>query len=246
MVDHFSADLELRGSYFFDLPPEFPKTDVKVDDDHFVGKMRANWSSWVGKDWWSFHAAGWFEAGTREGDYEGVTHFMTDRDNQKRYAELNESFLDLSDGAAEFTIGKKIFNNGISTLYSPANRYTSADLNDPVNPVQTGSWQLACDYSHKDAVYTGAILPFLPGEENPGSRVPLDHFRPSVRIQHSSAYNLAPGSFEEMLELLYYYMDNLLGKWPGFCPVLSKAARPLQSGKTCQETVPKTGDGLAA
>jgi hypothetical protein len=224
MVDHFSADLELRGSYFFDLPPEFPKTDVKVDDDHFVGKMRANWSSWVGKDWWSFHAAGWFEAGTREGDYEGVTHFMTDRDNQKRYAELNESFLNLSDGAGEFIIGKKIFNNGISTLYSPANRYTSADLNDPVNPVRTGSWQLACDYSHKDTVYTGAILPFYQEKKIPaaGSRWIISDLPTGYSI--TSRYNLIPGSLEEMLEILYYYMDNLLrnGRFAGL----------IKSGKT--------------
>ncbi|RZB30430.1 MAG: hypothetical protein SRB1_02710 [Desulfobacteraceae bacterium Eth-SRB1] len=204
LADHFRADLELRTSYFFDPAIDSLKTYADVDDDRLVGEMRANWSSWTGKDWWSFHAAGWFEAGTRDDACSGVTHLMTDRDNQKRYAELNESFLNLSNGAAEFTIGKKIFNNGISTLYSPANRYTSADLNDPVNPIQTGSWQLACDYSHKDTVYTGALLPFYQEKKipAPGSRWIVSDI--------PSGYNFVPGSIEEMLEILYYYMDRLM------------------------------------
>lgn len=210
LVDHFSADLEFRGSYFSDPAPESPETYVDVDDDRFVGEMRANWSSWTGKDRWSFHAAGWFEAGTREDAYGGVTHFMTDRDNQKRYAELNESFLNLSNGSAAFTIGKKVFKNGISTLYSPANRYTSADLNDPVNPVQIGSWQLACDYSHGDTVYTGALLPFYQEKKIPaaGSRWIVSDLPSGYSLP--SADNLVPGSTEEMLEMLYYYMNSLL------------------------------------
>jgi len=210
LADHFSADLELRSSYFFDSALESIEAYSGVDNDRFVGKMHANWSSWTGNDWWRFHAAGWFEAGTQEDSYSGVTQFMTDRDNRKRYAELNESFLNLSAGAAEFTIGKKIFNNGISTLYSPADRYTSADLNDPVNPVRTGAWQLACDYSHKDTAYTGAILPFYQEKKIPaaGSRWIISYLPAGSSI--TSTYNLVPGSIEEMLEILYYYMDSLL------------------------------------
>ena len=210
LADHFSADLELRGSYFFKSAPDSPETYADVDDDRLTGEMRANWSSWTGKDWWSFHAAGWFEVGTREDACSGVTHFMTDHDNQKRYAELNESFLNLSHGAAAFTIGKKVFENGISTIYSPANRYTSADLSDPVNPIQTGSWQLACDYSREDTTYTGAILPFYQEKKipAPGSRWIVSGLQSGYSI--SSTYNLIPGSLEEMLEILYYYTDNLL------------------------------------
>lgn len=210
LADHFRVDLELRGSYFSQTPLEPLDPYVDIDDDHLVGTMRANWSSWTGKDRWSFHAAGWFEAGTREDTYGGVTHFMTDRDNQKRYAELNESFLNLSKDATTYTIGKKVFKNGISTIYSPANRYTSADLNDPVNPVQIGSWQLACDYSPGDTVYTGAILPFYQEKKIPaaGSRWIVSDLPSGDDIQ--SAYNLAPGSAEKMLEILYYYVDSLL------------------------------------
>ena len=210
LVDHFSADLELRTSSFFKPALDFYETYVDADDDRFVGKMLANWSSWAGKDWWNLHAAGWFEAGTRTNAYGGVTHFMTDPDNQKRYAELNEIFLNLSSSDFEFSIGKKIFKNGISTLYSPANRYTSADLNDPVNPVQIGSWQLTCNYSREDTVYTGAILPFYQEKKipEPGSRWIVSDLPSGDSL--SSAYNLIPGSIEEMQELLYYYMEELL------------------------------------
>jgi hypothetical protein len=210
LMDHFSANLEFRMSSFLEATLDFYETDVDADDDRFVGEALAEWTSWAGKDWWDLHAAGWIEAGTRSENYSGVTHFMTDSDNQKRYAELNEIFLNISNSAATFTIGKKIFKNGISTLYSPANRYTSADLNDPVNPVQTGSWQMTCNYSSEDTVYTGAILPFYQEKKipAPGSRWIVSDLPSGNSL--SSSYNLIPGSLEEMLELLYYYMDELL------------------------------------
>lgn len=211
LADHFSADLELRSSSYFKPVPELSNRYVTVDNARLTGKMRANWSSWMGKDFWSVHAAGWFQAGTEEDTYGGVTHFMTDSDNRARYAELNEIYLNLSpDGAAALTLGKKVFKNSISTIYSPANRYTSFDLHDPVNPVQIGTWQLACDYSRGDTVYTGALLPFYQEKKIPafGSRwivsdVPSGYSLPS-------AHNLVPGSSEELLKMLYYYGSSLL------------------------------------
>jgi hypothetical protein len=216
LADHFSADLELRSSSYFKPAPELSNKYVSVDNyatvdnDRLTGKMRANWSSWMGKEWWSVHAAGWFQAGTEADAYGGVTHFMTDRDNESRYAELNEIFLNLSPGgAAAWTLGKKVFKNGIATIYSPANRYTSADLHDPVNPVQLGTWQLAYDYSQGDTVYTGALLPFYQEKKIPpvGSRWLVSDL-PSVDSL-PSPFSIQPGSIQELMKLLYYYRDLL-------------------------------------
>jgi len=229
LADHFSADLELRSSYYFrpvpvpDLSNKYVNVDnyVNVDDARLTGKMRANWSSWMGKEWWSAHAAGWFQAGTEADAYGGVTHFMTDRDNESRYAELNELFLNLSPGGDRtWTLGKKIFKNGIATIYSPANRYNSFDLHDPVNPVQLGTWQLAGDYTRGDTVYTGALLPFYQEKKIPpvGSRwllseIPSGYSLPSISpspFPFPSQFRILPGSIQELMRTLYYFWTNLL------------------------------------
>ncbi len=206
--DHFSGELEIRSAYFMDSAFESSEDYLNVEDERVTGKVRANWSSWMGEDWWSLHAAGWFEDGTEDA-YSGVTQFMTDKENQIRYGELNELFFNLSRGEAGFTIGKKIFKNGISTIYSPGNLYTSADLSDPVNPVQTGSWQMSCDYSSEDTVYTYSILPFYQEKKLPsfGSRWILSDLPSGYSLP---PYSLVAGSPEELLEVLYYYVDLLM------------------------------------
>ncbi len=232
LIDHFSAELELRCSYFVDSPSLASQKYFDVeDDDHWDGQVRANWSSWTGKDRWNFHAAGWFTAGTGENEYGGVTHFMTDTDNKERYAELNELFFTLSYDAALCTVGKKIFKNGISTIYSPADRYTSADLSDPLNPIQIGSWQLACDYSRGDTVYTGAVLPFYQEKKASavGSRwINTDLLDPSYTV---------PGSLEELEEILSFVINSLLGD--------SRFVDLLDSGKTIRvrEELPDNDPG---
>jgi hypothetical protein len=161
LADHFTADLEFRLSSFFKPAVEVSQIDTGIDNDRYVGKIRTKWASWTGRERWRFHTAGWFEAGTEKGDYAGITRFMTDTDNRKRYAELDELFLNLSPGAAfSLTAGKKVFKNGLSTIYSPADRYASADLHDL--RLFAGRYGL-----HRRAV---AILP---GEEDPGTGFPL-------------------------------------------------------------------------
>lgn len=195
LAEHFQGTLELRGAYSFDAVPE---TFGTIDDDRWVGELRGEWASWTGGRAWDFHAAGWFNAGTRDQDYAGISRFMVDNDSERRYAELNEAWLNLSAGSLVFTLGKKVFHNGISTLYSPSDRYLSADLNDPVNPVYLGSWQLALDYSAGDTVYTAAILPFYQEKKIPamGSRWMVS--------------DMPSGSMEEIMGLYYYYRDQLM------------------------------------
>jgi len=211
LADHFRAALEVRSSSYFRPAPEFSDPYVTIDNARLTGKMRADWSSWMGKEGWSAHAAGWFQAGTEAGTYGGVTGFMTDGDNRARVAELNELFLNLSpEGATAWTLGKKVFRNGIATIYSPANRYTSADLHDPVNPVQLGIWQMAGDVSSGDTVYTGALLPFYQEKKIPtvGSRWLVSELPSGYRLPSPS--RLQPGSIQELMKMLYYFWTNLL------------------------------------
>ena len=116
---HFNAELRLRGHHFFETAP-----DLLIDTDTHanVGEARLNCSTWMGKDFWSLHAAGWLEAGTQDNTYKGVSPVGRDTDRHRRYAELNEIYFILSSENADLTSGKKIFKNGISTIYSPANR----------------------------------------------------------------------------------------------------------------------------
>jgi hypothetical protein len=217
LADHFSASLELRSAHYLKPVPDLSNRyvnvdkDVKVDDARLTGRMRANWASWMGKEGWSAHAAGWFQAGTEADTYGGVTDFMTDRANEARYAELNELFVNLSPGGdTTWTLGKKVFKNGIATIYSPANRYTSADLHDPVNPVQLGTWQMTGDHSSGDTVYTAALLPFYQEKKIPpvGSRWLISELPSGYSLPSQSIFR--PGSLREVLQMLFYFWTNLL------------------------------------
>ena len=157
---HFNGDLRLRGSHFIDsVPDTILDISTGLDKSDNTGELLFNCSTWVEKDFWSLHTAGWIELGTQDDTYRGVSSFMRDKERFRRHMELNEIYLTLSAKNADLTLGKKIFENGISTIYSPANRYRSFDLNDPMDPKTFGAWQATLDYFVRDTTFTASVLP---------------------------------------------------------------------------------------
>jgi len=228
---HFSAELRLRGYHFFETAP-----DLLIDTDTHanVGEARLNCSTWMGKDFWSLHAAGWLEAGTQDNTYKGVSPVGRDTDRHRRYAELNEIYFILSSENVDLTSGKKIFKNGISTIYSPANRYRSLDLNDPLDLKDFGLWQAKLDYYAGDTTYTAAVLPAFQPFKVPdiGSPWMAGSFAwdvPDFALKFGKAqpppfnFNIPPGSLNELIQLLYYFWDLFFNE-PQFSNLISNRA----------------------
>ena len=152
----------LRGQQFF----EHPDTTglPTMDRENSFGEMRLELETWTGTRDWRLGASGWVQGGTQTSTYGGVTHFLQDRQSKRRYAQLNEIFgqitgIDAGPGQLDVTFGKKIFKNGIATLYSPGDRYSATDFTDPMDTHLLGVWQLRTDYAWETFTLTAALLP---------------------------------------------------------------------------------------
>lgn len=236
---HFNAELRLRGFRFFEKPP-----DLFIDSDRhiYAGETRFNCSTWMGKDFWSLHTAGWFEAGTQDSTYTGLDRFMQDRERDRRYAELNEIYLVLSAENADLTLGEKIFKNGVCTIYSPADRYRSLDLNDPLDLKDFGLWQASLDYYAGDTTYTASVLPVFQPHKVPDIGSPwmagsFSGFDLNFGKGQPSPYNfdVLPGSLNEFIEMMYFFWDLLFNE-----PELSN----LISNRTVTVEEKLPGNGL--
>ncbi len=163
--EHIEGLWTTRMSWF----PEDPagKGDREVDTQEYIFESRLELATWTGTDDWRVTASGWLDAGNQKKMYAGVTEWPQDLEQRRHYAELNELYFTGYGGDADVTLGKKIFKNGISVLYSPANRYTAVEAHDPSDPRQIGRWQAQLDYYTGAFTYTGALLPVYQSSKYP-------------------------------------------------------------------------------
>lgn len=85
----------------------------------------------------------------------------------RRHLEVNELYLTLYTEKFDAVLGKKVFKNTISTLFSPADRLRPQDLHDPFDPKDIALWQAKIDYYWKSYTFTGAFFPIYQGEKLP-------------------------------------------------------------------------------
>lgn len=160
--------LRLRGQQFIRHPDA---TGIpNMDRENTFGEARLDLSTWTGTKVWRIGAAGWVEGGNQIDTYDRVTHFLQDKGRERRYAELNEIFALVSVSDFDFTVGKTLLKNGIATIYSPADRYTPKDFNDPLDSKELGLWQLRMDYAWDNYTVTAALLPVYGRSKEPHER----------------------------------------------------------------------------
>jgi len=163
---NLEGSLRLRGHAFFQDP-----TDREgVDDKNPVGEALLRFNTWTGNDSLKLDFSGWVEAGTQEDTYDGISRWPQDKERRRHYLELNELYMTLFQNSYDVTLGKKIFTNGISTLYSPADRYRIQDMNDPLDPKDLGMWQIRGDYYLDQHTFTAAVFPVFNTSKYPSGR----------------------------------------------------------------------------
>lgn len=160
---NLGGSIRLRGHVFYRDPVD----REGVDERNSVGEALLRFNTWTGNNKLRLTLSGWLETGTQKDTYEGIFRWLQDKDRQRHYFELNELYLYLFQDSYDVTIGKKIFQNGISTLFSPADRYCPADSNDPMDPKKLGTWQTRFDYYWNKYTFTAAILPVYQPAKQP-------------------------------------------------------------------------------
>jgi len=162
---NLEGSIRLRGHVFYRDPVD----REGVDRRNPVGEALLRFNTWTGSDKVRLTLAGWLEAGTQQDTYDGMLRWPQDKDRQRHYLDLNELYVSLFQDSYDITIGKKIFQNGISTLFSPADRYRPADSNDPMDPKDLGIWQTRADYYLDKYTFTAVILPIYTPAKQPSA-----------------------------------------------------------------------------
>nr|MCS5583071.1 hypothetical protein [Pseudomonadales bacterium] len=164
LITNLSGKFRKRYSHFWVKPRGRKGLDKNSD----ITNLKLDVETWTGRDYWRLDFAGWAETGNAKDRYHGMSRWLQDRQRDSRYVEANQLYLTLSHDDFDVTLGKKVFNNGLSTLFSPADRMKPADLNDPTDPRFLGIWQGVMDYYWKGFSFTGAIFPVYQPTKVPG------------------------------------------------------------------------------
>lgn len=163
LAKNMSGRLRIRGMYFLRDAQEREGADL----NQVMGETLLRFSNWVGGKTWRADIVGWAEHGTQINTYAGVTSTLQDEDRRRRHLEINELFLTLNQRDYSVTLGKKIFSNGLSTLYSPVDRLKPKDANDPLDQKDLGIWQARADYYWDQVTFTAAVLPVFQPSKQP-------------------------------------------------------------------------------
>ena len=121
----------------------------------------------VAREKYIFNVAGWAEGGNQEGTYSRATQFMRDNEHRRRHLEINELYVTVTSENFDITLGRKIVQMGLSTLYTPTDRISPRDLNDPLEPKTYGVWLGSVDYYQKETTFTVAVFPFFSPNKTP-------------------------------------------------------------------------------
>ncbi len=200
--DNLDLSIRLRGTHFIQSAKETP---LPMDKESAHGEVKLDYATAATWARLRLATSGWLETGTQDDTYAGITEFMQDNDRRRNAWEINEIYGTIDMGAADLTLGRKVLLNGISTLASPANRYSGLDLNDPLDPRRLGVWQAALDVADDDTTWTFAVLPFFAPPKTPGAE---------SRWVAGNAWDGIPNyfgvdtsQFDELLDILYFFSD---------------------------------------
>ena len=163
IISHITGSLRLRTMYYFRNPQERDNADM----NNVMGEALLKFSDWVGGKKWRVDISGWAEGGSQKDTYAGVFYSLQDDDRRRKYFEVNEIYYTLSQNDYNVTLGRKIFANGLSTLYSPSDRLRPRDGNDPLDQKELGIWQARLDYFLGPATITAAVLPVFQANKGP-------------------------------------------------------------------------------
>lgn len=205
LKDNLDLGLRLRGVHWLRTTGD-DLLDKDTQDN--LGEIKLDYATGFEKDRVRVVTSGWLEGGNQEDTWSGMTEFFTDDDRRRNVWEINEIYAVADAGEVDVTLGRKVLENGVGTLFSPANRYSAMDLNDPLDPRRLGVWQAAADWSPGDTTWTMAVMPFFIAPKTPsvGSRwISGDEW-----AGIPGYFGVGSSEYENFLQWLYFF-SNLSG-----------------------------------
>lgn len=121
-------------------------TDRDVDDRPLQAKAELTFKSkgaLIGAT--QLHVNAFAQAGTPDDTYHGAFHGPGSRDVDSAVVDFAELYLRRTGESTNLIAGKALIPMGLSTLYSPANRFHNLDAKDPADTRELGAWQLGVE-----------------------------------------------------------------------------------------------------
>ncbi len=104
---------------------------------------------------------------SQESELRGVFTPPGHEEPEARFLDLREVYMRLEKESFDLTIGKALVPMGLSTLYSPADRYSFLNGANPLHSAKYGVWQAALDYFIGDDTLSFIVLPFEERVQSP-------------------------------------------------------------------------------
>ena len=169
--------VRLRGYHMLQGPMEPSVSrvdyDVSADGKNDYGEVRASFGTSYENDMVRMAASGWLEQGNQDDTYSSNVGIWQDTDRRRNFLEINELYMTLLGGGVDLTLGKRVIRNGLSPAYSPGDRISSVDLNDPLDPRRLGTWQARAGGRGHGRVLDGGRAARVPAPQDPQPRVAL-------------------------------------------------------------------------
>ncbi len=178
-VQRFFADastaldvkFELKAmSYPHEVPTESEEEKEYKDDNSTVIEEILSYETSVERGDHRFTTSGWFTMGSQEDTYHSFTDSTEEKDRRRRNHEINELYWFWDTTYFDATLGKKVFKNGISTSFSPVDRISPWDWNDPLYPRQLGTWLTSVMIPISSLNFTVAYFPLFVPSKYPSLR----------------------------------------------------------------------------
>jgi hypothetical protein len=94
-------------------------------------------------------------------NYRETLHEFRDVNKEVPMGGIREFYLLRTGENLDITVGKRIFKNGISTIYSPSDVYNYTLAPDPLDPYTLGIWLVDFEYYRGDSSYGFIFFPFI-------------------------------------------------------------------------------------
>ena len=146
LVENLGGKAVVQYTGFFKNREEQTGSD---NQNHFLNSA-LNLETWTSGQDWRVDLSAWLQAGNQENTFSGTSlgtdNLFRDLDVQThRTLTLNEFFLTRNFDNWDLTLGKKIAKNGLSSIYSPADRLRPVAGFDPLSVRDLGIWQVWAD-----------------------------------------------------------------------------------------------------
>lgn len=203
--------------------------DIPQDSKDDYGEIRASFGSSYENEHVRMAASGWLEHGTQDDTYSSNVGFWQDDDRRRNILEINEAYVTVLGDRADLTLGKRLIRNTLAPAFSPTDRYSSIDLNDPLDPRRLGTWQAALEGDAIDVSWTAAVLPVFqaPRTPSPESRwIANSNTDADLSAHFGTAYGTASSFYSAVREELFFF-ESLLYGGSGFTNWLDETLNEL-------------------